>query len=110
MSDLVTSSLLSAKPLTAPAADSDQVKKIKQSAQDFEAVLLRQMLKEVRSSALADPNKSSNSTYIQMADEQLANQMAAQGGFGFGKAMADQMLKQVRAAQLITSGGNAVKP
>jgi Rod binding domain-containing protein len=45
-----------------------------------------------------------------MADEQLANLMAAQGGFGFGKAMADQMLKQVKAAQLINSGINAVKP
>jgi len=109
MSDLVTSGLLSTKPLTAPVADSDQVKKIKQSAQDFEAVLLRQMLKEIRSSALADSNKGSNSTYLDMADEQLANQLAAQGGFGFGKAMADQMLKQVQAAKLITSGANTVK-
>ena len=109
MSDLVTSSLLSAKPLTVPVADSEQVKKIKQSAQDFEAVLLRQMLKEIRSSALADSNKGSNSTYLDMADEQLANQLAAQGGFGFGKAMADQMLKQVQAAKLITSGANTVK-
>ena len=109
MSDLVTSGLLSTKPLTAPVADSDQVKKIKQSAQDFEAVLLRQMLKEIRSSALADSYKGSNSTYLDMADEQLANQLAAQGGFGFGKAMADQMLKQVQAAKLITSGANTVK-
>jgi len=109
MSDLVTSSLLSAKPLTVPVADSEQVKKIKQSAQDFEAVLLRQMLKEIRSSALADSNKGSNSTYLDMADEQMANQLAAQGGFGFGKAMADQMLKQVQAAKLITSGANTVK-
>ena len=109
MSDLVTSSLLSAKPLTVPVADSEQVKKIKQSAQDFEAVLLRQMLKEIRSSALADSNKGSNSTYLDMADEQMANQLAAQGGFGFGKAMADQMLKQVQAAKLITSGPYTVK-
>jgi Rod binding domain-containing protein len=46
---------------------------------------------------------------LQLADEQLANQLASQGGFGFGKAMADQMLKQVQAAKLITSGPNAVK-
>jgi len=110
MANLVTSGLLAAKPLSAPVADSEQVKKIKQSAQEFEAVLLRQLLKEVRSSALADPNKGSNSTYLDMADEQLANQLSAQGGFGFGKAMADQMLKQVQAAKLITSGPNAVKP
>jgi Rod binding domain-containing protein len=110
MSDLVIFGLISAKPLAAPVADSDHVKKIKQSAQDFEAVLLRQLLREVRSSSLTDSSKSSNSTYLQMADEQLANQLAAQGGFGFGKSMAEQMLKQVQAAKLITSGPNAVKP
>lgn len=110
MSDLVISGLISAKPLAAPVVDSDQVKKIKQSAQDFEAVLLRQLLREVRSSSLSDSSKSSNSTYLQMADEQLANQLAAQGGFGFGKSMAEQMLKQVQAAKLITPGANAVKP
>ena len=109
MADFVTPSLFSAKPLTAPVADSDQVRKIKQSAQDFEAILLRQMLKEIRSSALAETNKGSNSTYLDMADEQMANQLASQGGFGFGKAMADQMLKQVQAAKLITSGPNTVK-
>jgi Rod binding domain-containing protein len=108
MADLLFSGLISANPLTVPVEDTAQIKKIKQSAQEFEAVLLRQMLKEIRSSAITDPNKSSNSTYVQMADEQLANLMAAQGGFGFGKAMADQMLKQVKAAQLINSGINAV--
>ena len=59
---------------------------------------------------MSDSSKSSNSTYLQMADEQLANQLAAQGGFGFGKSMAEQMLKQVQAAKLITPGANAVKP
>jgi Rod binding domain-containing protein len=45
-----------------------------------------------------------------MADEQLANNMAAQGGFGFGKAMAAQMMQQVQAAQLINASAGAVKP
>jgi Rod binding domain-containing protein len=48
MADLLISGLVSSKPLSAPVADSEQVKKIKQSAQEFEAVLLRQLLKEVR--------------------------------------------------------------
>ena len=52
----------------------------------------------------------SNATYLSMADEQLANSMAAQGGFGFGKAMAQQMIQQVQAAQLINSAASAVKP
>ena len=110
MADLIVSGLVSAKPLSSGVADTPQIQKIKQTAQDFEAVLLRQLLKEVRSSSLVNEIKGSNSTYLEMADEQLANQLAAQGGFGFGKAMADQMLKQVQAAKLITSGVNAVKP
>lgn len=110
MTDLVISGLISAKPITPPAADTPQVKKIKQSAQEFEAVLLRQFLKEVRTSAMAETKKGSNAAYLEMADEQMANQLAAQGGFGFGKSMADQMLRQVHAAKLITSGLNAVKP
>ena len=110
MADLVISGLISAKPITPPAADTPQVKKIKQSAQEFEAVLLRQFLKEVRTSALGETKKGSNAAYLEMADEQMANQLAAQGGFGFGKSMADQMLRQVQAAKLITSGSNAVKP
>jgi hypothetical protein len=36
--------------------------------------------------------------------------MAAHGGFGFGKAMANQMIQQVQAAQLIKDAANAVKP
>lgn len=110
MADLLISGLVSAKPMAAPAADSAQVKKIKQTAQEFEAVLLRQMLRELRSSSLSDANKSSNSNYLEMADEQMANNLAAQGGFGFGSAMAKQMLQQVQAAQLINSASKAVKP
>lgn len=110
MADLIISGLVSAKPLAAPAADTEQVKKIKQTAQEFEAVLLRQMMRELRSSALSGSTKGSNATYLEMADEQMANHMAAHGGMGFGKAMAQQMIQQVQAAKLITSPPNAVKP
>ncbi|MCX7264762.1 MAG: hypothetical protein EBR17_00235 [Betaproteobacteria bacterium] len=110
MADLLISSLISAKPMAVPAADSAQVKQIKQTAQEFEAVLLRQMLRELRSSALSEANKGSNTSYLEMADEQMANNLAAQGGFGFGKAMANQMIQQVQAAQLINAAAKAVKP
>jgi len=110
MADLLISSLISAKPMAVLAADSAQVKQIKQTAQEFEAVLLRQMLRELRSSALSEANKGSNTSYLEMADEQMANNLAAQGGFGFGKAMANQMIQQVQAAQLINAAAKAVKP
>jgi len=111
MADLIVSGLISAKPLTSGIADTPQIQKIKQTAQDFEAVLLRQMMREIRNSVFSESNKGgSSSTYLSLADEQLANNMAAQGGFGFGKAMAQQMIQQVQAAQLINSAATAVKP
>jgi Rod binding domain-containing protein len=111
MTDLIISGLVSAKPLSSGVVDSAQIQKIKQTAQDFEAVLLRQMLREIRNSAFSESSKGgSNATYLSLADEQLANNMAAQGGCGFGKAMAQQMIQQAQAAQLINSAANAVKP
>ena len=111
MADLIVSGLISAKPLINVTVDAAQIKKIQQTAQDFEAVLLRQMMREIRNSAFSETSKGgSNATYLSLADEQLANNMAAQGGFGFGKAMAQQMIQQAQAAQLINSAANAVKP
>jgi Rod binding domain-containing protein len=109
MSDLMISGLISARPAAPVGMDADQVKKIKQSTQEFEAVLLRQMLRELRSTAINPNNKNSHSTYLEMADEQMANQLAAQGGMGFGKAMAQQMIQQIQASKLITSSPMTVK-
>lgn len=111
MADLIISGLISAKPLSSGPVDSAQIQKIKHTAQEFEAVLLRQMMREMRNSVFSETGKGgSNATYLNMADEQLANSMAAQGGFGFGQAMARQMIQQVQAAQLINPAANAVKP
>jgi Rod binding domain-containing protein len=111
MADLIISGLVSAKPLSSDVADTEQIKKIKQTAQEFEAVLLRQMMREMRNSVFSESSKrGSNAVYLGMADEQLANNMASQGGFGFGKAMANQMIQQVQAAILIKSAASAVKP
>jgi len=87
-----------------------QIRKIQQTAQAFESILLRQMLREVRQSSIVAKPASSHSAYLEMADEQMANHMAAQGGFGFGKAMAEQLMRQVNAAQLIDPARLAVKP
>jgi len=111
MADLIVSGLVSAKPLSSGVADTPQIQKIKHTAQEFEAVLLRQMMREIRNSVFSESSKDgSNAAYLSLADEQMANNMAAQGGFGFGKAMATQMIQQVQAAQLIGSAANAVKP
>ena len=111
MADLIINGLISTKPLSSGTVDSAKIEKIKHTAQEFEAVLLRQMMREMRGSVFSEASKGgSNATYLSMADEQLANSMAAQGGLGFGKAMAQQMIQQVQAVQLINSSANAVKP
>ncbi len=111
MADLFISGLVSAKPIASGTADSAQIQKIKHTAQEFEAVLLRQMMREMRNSVFSETNKGgSNATYLNLADEQLANNMASQGGFGFGKAMAEQMIQQAQLAKVIAPAANAVKP
>jgi len=74
---------------------------IRDAAQQFEAILLKQMFRELRSSSLAESVSASSGAYREMADEQMANHLAKSGAFGFGKAMADQMLAQIRGASLI---------
>jgi len=72
--------------------------------------IVRYLIELINSKAEVDDIDHLSNRRVRTVGEQLANQLAAQGGFGFGKAMADQMLKQVQAAKLITSGPNAVKP
>ena len=48
MSDLVISGLVSAKPLSSGVAETAQIQKIRHTAQEFEAVLLRQMMRVQR--------------------------------------------------------------
>ena len=63
MADLMISGLVSAKPLSSGVVDSAQIQKIKQTAQDFEAVLLRQMMRELRNSVFSESSKGgSNAT------------------------------------------------
>jgi Rod binding domain-containing protein len=92
------------------AVDPEQVKQIHETAQAFEGILLRQMLREIRNASLFSPPKTSNTAYLEMADEQLANHVSASGGFGFASKMAEQMLQQIQAKSLITTAQTAVKP
>jgi flagellar protein FlgJ len=83
--------------------------KIQQAAEGFEAVLVRQMLRELRQSSWSSSNSDVNAGYLQIADEQLAQHIVQSGGLGFAKSMADQMLRQIEAAQLIGAAQIAVK-
>jgi len=102
--------LLGARIAPTLAADTPEVKKIKETAQAFEGILLRQMLRELRNASIDSVTRSSNTDYLEMADDNLANHIAQAGGLGFGKAMAEQMLKQIQGSQLINSAQKTVLP
>lgn len=68
-----------------PAPSSANPDKLKESARQFEALLIGQMLKSVRESGgswMGSGEDESASAAIGMAEEQLAQTLAAQGGLG----------------------------
>lgn len=94
---------------TAAKPDPATIQKIKSHAVEFESMLIRQMLRELRQSPFKPEVRSDSKSYLEMGDEQLAKSLAQSGGFGFGKAMADLMLKQIQTSGLIAGAEKSVK-
>jgi len=92
------------------ASSVSQADTIRKNAQEFENILVRQMLRELRQSPFAPEGDSMKKAYLDMADEQLASHISASGGLGFGKAMAEMMLKQIKLSGLINSTSSSVNP
>jgi len=68
-------------------APKDTPEKIRQAAADFEALLIAQMLKSARESGGgitgdADEQDETNSTVLELGEQQLAQAMASSGGLG----------------------------
>lgn len=78
-----------------PGVDAATARKIQKSAQDFEGILVRQMLRELRESPFSAQADMMSKSYRDLGDDQLASHVAQVGGFGFGKAMSDLMLRQI---------------
>ncbi len=77
-----------------------QAEKIRQAAEGFERALLRQMLKELRSSSLSTGRSLVSEGYSQIGDDHLADHLARSGGLGLADAMARQMIGQIQRAGL----------
>ena len=90
--------------------DAATTKKIQKNAEEFEGILVRQMLRELRQSPFAPQGDIMSKSYQQSADDQLAKHIVQAGGLGFGKAMADLMLRQIQQSSLIGSSSATVKP
>ena len=82
-------------PTGLPGVDAATARKIQKSAQDFEGILVRQMLRELRESPFSAQADIMSKSYRDLGDDQLATHVAQVGGFGFGKAMSDLMLRQI---------------
>ncbi|SMF72463.1 rod-binding protein [Allosphingosinicella indica] len=87
------------KPAAGPdigAGDAARVASLKQAAQAFEAVFLRQMIGSMRQAKLTEDElfgSSSTEQFQSMADAKLADNMAEKSNFG----IADLLLRQFGA-------------
>lgn len=69
---------------------------LKGAAQQFEAVFIQQMFKEMRNTIPDEgviPRSSADDMYTQMQDAEAAKIMAERGGIGLAEMMLQQLLK-----------------
>jgi Rod binding domain-containing protein len=75
-------------------SDADKVTEV---ARQFEAVLLRQILQDIRKPVLApaEGDPTANGIYADMINNQMADSISRAGGFGLAKSLAAQLTHQV---------------
>jgi Rod binding domain-containing protein len=101
---------------SAAASQSDDADKkrtqLKTSTQQFEAIFVANMLKEVRKSMSSSGGLFGNTPqarmYADMMDEAVADQMSKTGALGFGKALYKSLLKYVPGTSGADTGVGAV--
>ena len=71
---------------------------LRKAAVAFEAVMLRQLIGEMRKSALADDifGSSANSTYRELADARTADALAVRGAIGIATMIERQLQGAVK--------------
>jgi flagellar protein FlgJ len=86
-----------ANPVPRPAGSAGQQdpEKLKGLVQEFEAIFIQQMYKEMRNTIPDDglmPRTNAEDTFVQMQDLEVAKATARQGGIG----LAEMMMKQLQ--------------
>lgn len=84
---------LNATPAPTPEQRAQrEAAQMREAAQAFEAVFIRQMIGSMRQAKLADDAFGSNATeqFRDMADSRLADSMSSQGGFGIAEMLMNQ--------------------
>lgn len=98
------SSLMPAtKSLTMPGAPSTATRDpaLRKAAENFEAVMLRQLIGTMRKAKLADDYLGSSATdsFREMADARVADSMASLGQFGIADLVEKQLQSRTGAAK-----------
>ena len=89
--------------LTAGAGQPDPSSpaRLKQAAEEFEGLIIGQMLQSVRESALSgwkDESDQAGAIAIEMAESLLAGVMASQGGLGIAQTLRSSLKHQTKEA------------
>lgn len=86
-------------PLESLAGNSNlsDAQKVAEVSRQFEAVLLRQILADIRKPVLAsaEGDPAVNGIYSDMINNQLADSISHSGGFGLAKSLTSQLTHQV---------------
>jgi flagellar protein FlgJ len=101
----VINSLNSQTPATGGEANAQRRQELRQAAQAFEAVFIRQLIGSMRNAKLADDMFGSQATeqFRDMADSRLADSMAQQGTFGIADMLTAQFERH-RSVQQAQTG------
>jgi flagellar protein FlgJ len=103
----VINSLNSQTPATGGEANAQRRQELRQAAQAFEAVFIRQLIGSMRNARLADDMFGSQATeqFRDMGDSRLADSMAQQGTFGIADLLTAQFERH-RSVQAPQAGAN----
>ena len=96
-------------PASATASDGNDPEKVRDAAQQFEALLLRQILRSERESGngwLGSGGDSASDCATDYAEQQFATLLAHQGGLG----LANLIAAGLQSAQASATGSNSAKP
>jgi flagellar protein FlgJ len=104
----VINSLNNQTPATGGEANTLRRQELRQAAQAFEAVFIRQLIGSMRNARLADDMFGSQATeqFRDMADARLADSMSQQGTFGIAELLTAQFERH-RSVQAPQTGAAA---
>ncbi|MCX6623943.1 MAG: rod-binding protein [Acidobacteria bacterium] len=95
----------------APARRTDSPEKIKDAAVQFEALLIGQLMKSMRESSsggwMGESGDASSASMLELADEQFSRAIAARGGLGIARMVAQGLEPHATPAALSVKGSSS---